>query len=134
MQKLGKLNSEFQNQLNAEAGEAVEAGEAEEAAAAWGGSWSSETAEDFAAAAVEMYTEQVYWEGCQKEGLALVGDLFGEEATLGVVKRAILDALGDLEDSRSLDFEGQMLWSSQLRATEYFSRWIELKESLIKKD
>ena len=29
---------------------------------------------------------------------------------------------------RAQDFTGQMLWSQQLRATEFFSRWIELKE------
>lgn len=44
------------------------------------------------------------------------------------MQEAISTAVATQEQRRSQDFIGQMLWSQQLRATEYFSRWIELKE------
>lgn len=44
------------------------------------------------------------------------------------MQEAISTAVATQEQSRRQDFVGQMLWSQQLRATEYFSKWIELKE------
>lgn len=41
---------------------------------------------------------------------------------------AIQAASDALDSRREQDYVGQMLWQQQLRATEYFSRWIELKE------
>lgn len=41
---------------------------------------------------------------------------------------AIEEASRDLSRRREQDFVGQMLWQQQLRSTEFFSRWIELKE------
>lgn len=41
---------------------------------------------------------------------------------------AVHDALATLEHRRATDFTGQMLWQQQFRATEFMSRWIELKE------
>ncbi len=38
--------------------------------------------------------------------------------------------LHGLSDAREKDIIGQILWSQQMRATEYFSRWIALKESI----
>lgn len=45
-----------------------------------------------------------------------------------VVQDALDAALVEKEGRRKSDYVGQMLWLQQLRATEYFSRWIELKE------
>ena len=44
------------------------------------------------------------------------------------LQQGIETASEQCNQRRSEDFVGQMLWSQQLRATEYFSRWIELKE------
>jgi hypothetical protein len=38
--------------------------------------------------------------------------------------------LRDLDHVRERDYLGQMLWGQGLRATEYFSRWVALKESM----
>ena len=38
--------------------------------------------------------------------------------------------LHGLVEAREQDVLGNMLWSQQMRATEYFSRWIALKESM----
>ena len=43
---------------------------------------------------------------------------------------ALCARLHGLDDAREQDVVGQMLWSQQMRATEYFSRWIALKESI----
>ena len=45
-----------------------------------------------------------------------------------MVQDALDAALVEKEGHRKSDYVGQMLWLQQLRATEYFSRWIELKE------
>jgi len=42
---------------------------------------------------------------------------------------AILRRLEDLPAVRQTDFVGHMLWQQGNRATEYFSRWIEMKET-----
>lgn len=47
---------------------------------------------------------------------------------LGCTQGAVENALASLEVRRSTDFTGQMLWQQQFRATEFMSRWIELKE------
>ncbi len=50
-----------------------------------------------------------------------------------VMQQSIDTALATKEARRSSDYTGQMLWSQQLRATESFSRWIELKEQIAAK-
>lgn len=45
-----------------------------------------------------------------------------------LMQQAINTAAETQDNRRARDFVGQMLWSQQLRASEYFSRWIELKE------
>ena len=51
------------------------------------------------------------------------------QATLGVVRAAVEGALGDLAARRRRDYGGAVLWQQGLRATEFFSRWVELKET-----
>ncbi len=51
-----------------------------------------------------------------------------EASRQNVVQDALDAALVAKEGRRRSDYVGQMLWLQQLRATEYFSRWIELKE------
>ena len=45
------------------------------------------------------------------------------------VQEGIEHALQNLEELRGSDYVGSMLWMQQFKATEYFSRWIELKET-----
>ncbi len=52
-----------------------------------------------------------------------------QQATLGVVRAAVEGALGDLGARRRRDYVGAVLWQQGLRATEFFSRWVELKET-----
>ena len=49
---------------------------------------------------------------------------------LPVVEKGIVDAISNLRQRRQLDYVGAMMWRDYQRSTEYFSRWIELKERL----
>ena len=46
------------------------------------------------------------------------------------VQDAVCAKLRSLDTLREQDILGQMWWSQQFRATDYFSRWIALKESM----
>ena len=54
--------------------------------------------------------------------------IFDKEKNLLIVNNAIEDALLNRDERRSRDNVGAMLWHQTMRSTEYFSRWIELKE------
>ncbi|KAL3151647.1 hypothetical protein ABBQ38_012636 [Trebouxia sp. C0009 RCD-2024] len=94
----------------------------------WGGLWTATDAEEFAANAVRMYTSEEEWHVWQQRGFELLHSLYNKADRLKTVQEAISTAVANQEQRRRQDFVGQMLWSQQLRATEYFSRWIELKE------
>lgn len=94
----------------------------------WGGLYGGTTAEELAVDAVKLYTDQELWESCQNAGFSLLRRLYDAEGRLAAVHSAIEGALEGLEERRAQDFVGQVLWQQQMRATEYFSRWIELKE------
>ncbi|KAL4458640.1 hypothetical protein ABPG75_013505 [Micractinium tetrahymenae] len=96
----------------------------------WGGLCGADTPAGLAAAAALLYSDQHLWSSCQQRGFQLLGLLYDGERNLGRVHAAIEAAAAELEARRAVDFTGAMLWSQQLRATEYFSRWIELKEGL----
>jgi len=113
--------------------DAAEVGAAEASTAMqqqeWGGLCGASTAEGLAASAALLYSDQQLWEACQARGFQLLPLLYDQERNLGRVHAVVDAAAAGLEERRKRDFVGAMLWSQQLRATEYFSRWIELKEA-----
>ena len=109
-----------------------------ETAAAWGGRWASTTAADIARDAVELHEDRTAWERARATGFELVEALFPAERNLGAVRDAIEGLFGAseregcdtaLEELRLEDFTGAALWHHSVRSTEYFSRWIEMKET-----
>ena len=48
---------------------------------------------------------------------------------LSCLQSTLEDSLQQIEQRREDDFLGNMLWMQNVRSTEYFSRWIELKET-----
>jgi hypothetical protein len=54
--------------------------------------------------------------------------IFDKEKNLSVVTNAVEEALSNMNERRYRDNIGAMLWHQSMRSTEYFSRWIELKE------
>ncbi|KAL9185917.1 hypothetical protein ACHAXT_003694 [Thalassiosira profunda] len=95
----------------------------------WGGMVASD-ADQFVDAAVEAYTRKDLWLRCRDEGTRLLRRLFNGKASLPIVETGILDTASNLRRRRQLDYVGAMLWRDSQRSTDYFSRWIELKERL----
>lgn len=76
-----------------------------------------------------MFSPSVARLGEQRGSAWLPLEFRRSEALRQIVVQDALDAaLVEKEGRRKSDYVGQMLWLQQLRATEYFSRWIELKE------
>jgi hypothetical protein len=96
--------------------------------ALWGGLLADDP-QGFADAAVRLYTDNVLWEGARAEGRRLLRSLYGAEENLAIIRSAVDTALSQLDERRERDVVGAMLWQQTSRATEYFSRWIELKEA-----
>lgn len=96
--------------------------------ASWGGLCGATTAPDVAASAALLYTDQQLWEACQQQGFQLLQLLYDRQRNLQRVLQAVASAARGLKQRRQQDYVGNMLWQQQVRSTEYFSRWIELKE------
>jgi hypothetical protein len=96
----------------------------------WGGLYGGTTAAGIAGAAALLHSDPLLWEACQAQGFQLLRLLYDGERNLERVQQAVAAAAGQLEERRRLDFAGAMLWQQSSRATEFFSRWIELKEGL----
>ena len=97
----------------------------------WGGLVADEPAA-FAAAAVTLATDASAWEAAQARSRKLLAQLYGKQGNLEGIRQAIERASDTegLAKRRASDFTGAMLWHQTARSTEFFSRWIELKESV----
>jgi len=85
--------------------------------------------DEFAEAAAELYCNQAAWEEAKIAGQYLLGELFGMDKLSSFI--AILpERVSNLPDIRTRNIIGSILWYESNRCTEYFSRWIELKEKL----
>ena len=97
----------------------------------WGGSRTSETAAAFAAEASRLYIDAEAWTAASEEGTRLHDALYFSSRPADAAVAAV-DALASsntlLRSRRARDFVGASLWADSARSTEYFSRWIELKE------
>jgi len=98
----------------------------------WGGMIASDTNE-FVDTAVKAYTQKELWGRYQEKGSDLLNQLFNGRVNLPVIESGIRDATASLRQRRRLDAVGALLWRDAQRSTEYFSKWIELKETLAAK-
>jgi len=95
----------------------------------WGGSWSGTTKEELCNAAVNLYTDESLWISAQASGCKLANDYFCNPDILNRLKFKVEDHIENLDSFRSADAFQSILWHQTNRSTEYFSRWIELKET-----
>ena len=115
----------------------------------WGGRWRSLDAASFARDAVALHEDAGAWERARARGSGLIDELFAGEKNLAAVRDAtealFVEAEAEfenvreggetesfsttLEARRARDYVGGALWHHTLRSTEYFSRWIEMKET-----
>jgi hypothetical protein len=95
----------------------------------FGGSIAS-TLEVFCQEAVDLARDQGVYRQAQISGF-LLRELFSASANWKQVQTRLLDVLdGDtLAHKRKRDPTRAMLWHQSLRSTEYFSRWVEMKET-----
>lgn len=95
----------------------------------WGGLHTSWTADDIAKDAVRLYSDQALFMQCQQRGFELLDLLYNREKGLDAVYDGIMHAFKEKSERRKKDYIGAILWEQKNRSTEYFSRWIELKET-----
>lgn len=100
----------------------------------WGGLCGAASADGVVGAAALLYSDQQLWQACQRRGFELLEALYGRDRNLERVHTAVSAAQRGLEERRRHDYTGGLLWQQQLRSSEYFSRWIELKERLREKE
>jgi glycosyltransferase involved in cell wall biosynthesis len=94
----------------------------------WGGEV-AESADQFAEAAVKLYEDLDHWKASQARGDHIMQTLYDRKRGTGEFLGRIDAVRKDLTQLRATNLVGQMLWHQGHRSTEYFSRWIELKNS-----
>jgi len=85
------------------------------------------TADDFANAAVEMYTNQSDFEQAQQNGNTLLNTLYDKAQLSTVLIKKVDSISSDLNAHREKNFTGQMLKHHTMRSTQYMSQWIAEK-------
>ncbi len=86
--------------------------------------------DNFITSAALLYAERAEWVQAQARGNTIIESLYSEGTTIPAMLNALTGALAAREQRRSRNMIGAMLWQNQLRSTEYFSRWIEVKKLL----
>jgi O-antigen biosynthesis protein len=92
----------------------------------WGGAI-AQNSREFIQAAVDLYQNEQQWDSAKTKGRELVTELY-DVAHWDSVLKTLVEVRENLEARREADFTRAVLWQQSTRSTEYFSRWIELKE------
>lgn len=95
----------------------------------WGGLVGSD-AVSLARAAVRLCTDPELWKGANADAVRLLRKNFDADRNLYAVEQRIQEAIREKDKKRAGDHLSAMLWHQTARSTEYFSRWIELKETM----
>ncbi|NAS13204.1 glycosyltransferase [Poritiphilus flavus] len=83
---------------------------------------------DFAQNAVKLYNDQTAWKEAQRGGKLVMESLQEENHFEKLLQR--IDTLGQqLQEERTYNFIGAMLWHHSMNSTRYFTKWIEAKNS-----
>lgn len=95
----------------------------------WGGAIVDDW-EDFATAAVELFTNKSHWHEAQENGIQIINERFSKDKFGKEFIDRIKEIAGDLERHRLNNFTGQMLLHHTAASTKYMSRWIEEKNKV----
>jgi glycosyltransferase involved in cell wall biosynthesis len=99
------------------------------------GNWPGEIADhpvSFASSAADLYTRESLWEEHRQLGAATLARSYSPAANARVLIAALENARVNRDEFRKQNLIGAMLRHNLHRSTKYFSRWIELKQSLKK--
>lgn len=83
--------------------------------------------EDFAQAAVQLYTDKTAWEIAQQNGAEIINQIYPKEKLGSAFIQRLEELQAHLETHRQQNFIGSMLMHHTMRSTEFMSRWIEAK-------
>jgi len=97
----------------------------------WGGKIAGNP-EEFANAAVELYSNRPKWEKAQKTGFEILEKKYSKMHFSRVFKERIESVLHKLQEHREANFTGAMLQHHQLASTKFMSKYIEMKNQLEK--
>ena len=95
----------------------------------WGGTIAVDSVQ-FANSTIKLYENKELWSRYQYHGKSLLQKLFNGRINLSIVEIGMRNGLANLTNQRRQDNIGSVLWRDTRRSTEYFSKWIELKETL----
>ena len=90
----------------------------------------ADTPNDFVACAVQLYQDEIAWREAQRSLRYIMRNRFSEVCVRERFLTRIQDALAQRDHRRAHNPVGAMLWQQGLRSTEYFSRYLELKNDL----
>jgi len=83
--------------------------------------------DQFAIKAAELYTNNDKWSSAQIQAALIISKLYSEELNENHLVTVTERLVSEIRNIRTKNIVGAMLWQNQLRSTEYFSRWIEVK-------
>lgn len=92
----------------------------------WNGFIADDVAE-FAENAIELYTNKLLWEACQKNGFEILEKRYKRSDFETVFYKKINYLLQHLKTHRNYNFIGSVLQHHTISSTKYMSKWIEEK-------
>jgi glycosyltransferase involved in cell wall biosynthesis len=92
----------------------------------WNGSI-MDNADEFAAAAVQLYKNKILWHDAQQKGISIYNIRYLKSVFAMPFIHHIKQVANNLKQHRANNFTGSMLMHHTMTATKYMSRWIEEK-------
>ena len=92
----------------------------------WNGSIEDDS-QEFAAAAVQLYQDEIVWQHSQQNGFSIIKQRYLTALFVDQFETTLTYLQSNLEKHRNHNFIGQMLMHHTLQSTKYLSRWIEEK-------
>lgn len=87
----------------------------------------SDSPDDFAEKAIELYQNKTIWEQAQQNGFEIIKNRFSKNLFEDSFLEMIKDKFENLENYRERNFIGSMLMHHFLQSTKYMAKWIEEK-------
>ncbi len=95
----------------------------------WNGSIKN-TPEEFATAAVSLYSSEIKWKVAQKNGFEIINSLYSKADFHKILHLRIKLLKEELKKHRQNNFIGAMLMHHRTRSTYFLSKYIEIKNEL----
>eukprot|EP00958_Prasinococcus_capsulatus_P021160 scaffold2835_cov374-Prasinococcus_capsulatus_cf.AAC.2 len=109
----------------------IQAGARVDPGTPWGGFHGAVSEDQLAEDTARLYADEAVWSASVREGARILEARFSEAVGLRFVEE-VLRISNDPRSTSALREDnptGAVLWHSQFRSTEYFSKWLELKEA-----